>query len=135
MYYYRPAQKPITPMHTEYKTATLRVGATIIVAEVADTDTLRAQGLSLRTHLEEGRGMWFVFEQDGLWTFWMKDTLIPLDMLWVDASGVVVTIAHTVQPDSYPKGFAPTAPSRYVLELPGGYAKSRGISEGDVIEF
>ncbi len=128
--YYTPGSAPIVPMQTENKTITLSIGTTTIVAEVADTDALRAQGLSNRTNLPDGQGMWFVFETDGLWSFWMKDTLIPLDMLWVDASGIIVTIAHEVQPDSYPQGFAPAQPARYVLEVPGGFAEKMGITEG-----
>lgn len=117
-------------MPTDYKTTTLHIGAATIVAEIADTPALRERGLGGRTRLGEGQGMWFVFDTDGLWQFWMKDTLIPLDMVWVDASSTIVTIAHDVQPDSYPKAFGPVSPARYVLELPGGYAARMGVVEG-----
>jgi len=120
-------------MQTTYKTINLTVGGTNIAAEVADTPELRVLGLSGRATLEEGTGMWFVFDEDGLWPFWMKDTLIPLDILWVAADGTIVTIAHNVLPDSYPQATAPTAPARYVLELPGGYASRHGIAEGQKV--
>lgn len=126
---HRPASTP-TRMTTDYKTTTLHIGTATIVAEIADTPTLRERGLGGRTRLGEGQGMWFVFDTDGLWQFWMKDTLIPLDMVWVDASSTIVTIAHDVRPDSYPKAFGPVSPARYVLELPGGYAGRMGIVEG-----
>lgn len=114
-------------------TTTLRIGTTTIVAEVADTPALREKGLGGRTELQDGAGMWFIFDGDGLWPFWMKDTLIALDMLWVDKEGVIVYIAHNVQPDSYPQSFAPAVPARYVLEVPGGYAAKQGIAEGDKV--
>jgi uncharacterized membrane protein (UPF0127 family) len=130
---YHPVPKPITAMQTPYKTASLRLGTATVLAEVADTPALREKGLGGRTGLEDGRGMWFVFDTDGLWAFWMKDTLIPLDMLWAAADGTIVYIAHNVRPDSYPAAFAPPAPARYVLEVPGGFAAKHGIAEGQKI--
>lgn len=135
LFYARPGQVLPVVMQTEQKTVVLQIGATSVVAEVADTEPLRAQGLSGRATLKEGRGMWFVFEEDGLWSFWMKNTLIPLDMLWVSAEGTIVTIAHNVQPDSYPQPFVPTSKARYVLEVPGGFAARHGIAKGDRVEF
>lgn len=123
----RPAAAPIAMPST---TATLSIGTTTIVAEIADSDAERAKGLGGRTSLEEGTGMWFVFEEDGLYPFWMKDTLIPLDIIWVAADGTIVTIVHGVKPDSYPQTFGPTAPARYVLEVLGGFAARQGIAEG-----
>ena len=77
--------------------------------------------------------MWFVFDQEGIWAFWMKDTLIPLDMLWVAADGTIVTIAHDIKPESFPTTFGPSAPARYVLEVPGGFSRRHGIAEGQKI--
>ena len=129
-----PVSAPTTIMETNYKTITLRIGSASVVAEVADTDALRSRGLSGRAHLPEGQGMWFIFDTDGLWSFWMKDTLIPLDMLWVDAQGSVVYIAHNVRPESYPQSYQSSVPARYVLEVPGGWAQARGVVEGDRVE-
>ncbi|HEV7449525.1 MAG TPA: DUF192 domain-containing protein [Candidatus Paceibacterota bacterium] len=120
-------------MPTALATTTLVINGTTIVAEVAQTPAERELGLGHRTSLKEGSGMWFVFDTDGLWAFWMKDTLIPLDMIWVNKSGVIVTIAHNVQPDSYPQAFPPSAPSRYVLEVPAGFAQKHGIVEGQKV--
>jgi uncharacterized membrane protein (UPF0127 family) len=123
-------QKPQNPGAAAPHTVVLRAGTTTVVAEVADTPALRSLGLGGRASLAQGSGMWFVFDTDGLWQFWMKDTLIPLDMLWVAADGTVVTVAHDVQPDSYPQAFGPAKPARYVLEVPAGFAKTHGIAEG-----
>jgi uncharacterized membrane protein (UPF0127 family) len=77
--------------------------------------------------------MWFVFESAGGWAFWMKDTLIPLDIVWVASDGTIVTIAAGVAPESYPKAFGPEAPAQYVLEVPAGFAARHGIAEGDKV--
>ena len=129
------ARPAVTPQSMEPHTTTLTIGSTTVVAEVADTDEARSRGLGGRTELAPGRGMWFVFATDDYWPFWMKDTLIPLDMVWVAADGTIVTIARDVQPESYPAVLRPTEPARYVLELPGGFAASRGIAEGQQVEF
>ncbi|MDB5225124.1 MAG: response regulator MprA [Candidatus Adlerbacteria bacterium] len=118
---------------TTHSTVTLSLGSTEVVAEVADTDPLRERGLGGRNRLEEGRGMWFVFDTDELWAFWMKDTLIPLDIIWVAADGTIVTIAPLVAPESFPEVFRPTQPARYVLEVPAGFAAKHGIAEGQKI--
>ncbi len=132
--YYHPAA-PAIPMQAPLKTLALRIGTTTIMAEVADTPELRQLGLGNRTSLEEGQGMWFIFETDGLWPFWMKDTLIPLDMIWVNTQNTIVHIAHNIEPNSYPQAFGPEKPARYVLEVPAGFASEHGIAEGDKVEF
>jgi len=112
---------------------TVTIGSTTIAVEVADTEALRNQGLSGRSDLPGGTGMLFVFDTDGLWSFWMKDMLFPLDIIWADAQGRIVGIAHSVSPDTYPQSFTPGEPARYALEVPAGFAKEHGIAEGDVL--
>lgn len=108
----------------------IRIGSSALSIEVADTESAREQGLSGRAGLPEGKGMLFVFEQDGTWGIWMKDMLFSIDIIWMDAAGTVLTVAAKVSPDSYPKIFFPVAPARYVLEVPAGYARKAGIAEG-----
>ena len=114
---------------------TISIGGTVIYVDVADTDVLRERGLSGRSDLPGGKGMLFVFDTDDTWGIWMKDMLFPIDIIWVDASGTVVTVAENVAPDTYPKSFYPSAPARYVLELPAGFAAARGIAEGAIIKI
>ena len=112
------------------------VGSTTISVEVADTPGKRTQGLSGRSALAEGTGMLFVFPEEGDWGFWMKDMHFPIDIIWADSGGDIITIVHDVSPTTYPNAFHPEEPrAKYVLEVPAGFAKKYGIVEGTQIEF
>ena len=105
--------------------------------EIAATSAEQAHGLMDRTSMPADHGMLFVFPIAEPQTFWMKDTLIPLDMLFFDASHRLVTIRADVLPckaDPCPT-YASTAPARYVLELKAGTAAKLGLHKGDVITF
>ena len=80
-------------------------------------------------------GMLFVFPSDGKSSFWMKDMLFSIDMLWIDADGRVVFIVPDASPASYPKSCTPTTQSRYVLELPAGFAMQHTIEVGSKVTF
>lgn len=112
---------------------TITIGPTAVVVDVADTEARREQGLSGRAGLAPGQGMLFTFDQEGTWGIWMKDMRFPIDILWANASGTVITLRAHISPDTYPQVFYPDAPARYVVELPAGYAASQGIAEGDKI--
>ncbi len=113
----------------------IQIGNTTVAVEVADTEALREQGLSGRSDLPNGQGMLFVFESDDTFGIWMKDMLFPIDIVWADASGTVITIAKNVAPDTYPKVFYPSTPARYVVELPAGFAAAHGVAEGTIIKI
>ena len=109
------------------------VGGSVVWVAVADTETSREKGLSGSEPLGTREGMLFIFDTDGTWGIWMKDMLFSIDIVWVDASGTVVTVARDVAPETYPEVFLPSSPVRYVLELPAGFAAARGIVEGGQI--
>ena len=110
-------------------------GAAVEVSlEVAATPAERERGLMYRTSLAEGRGMLFVFDADGNQSFWMKNTLIPLDLLFIARDGTVVGIHANATPQST-ANIAVGMPSRYVLEVPGGWAARHGISAGARVDF
>ncbi len=97
--------------------------------EVADTEAARAQGLMHRESLAASAGMLFVYPQPQAVGFWMKNTLIPLDMIFMDASGTVRRIGHEAQPhDTRPVMGGDGIQT--VLEINGGLARRIGISEG-----
>ena len=105
--------------------------------EIAATPAEQAHGLMDRTSMPADHGMLFVFPQAQPLTFWMKDTLIPLDMLFFDEAHRLVTIRADVPPckaDPCPT-YASTAPARYVLELNAGTAAKLDLRKGDVITF
>ena len=114
-------------------------GGVIIQAEVADTPRKRAEGLMYRDHLPKDRGMLFTFSQAQPWTFWMKNTKIPLDIIWMNEKKQIVHIAHRVPictrtDDSCPQ-YQPNDPALYVLELGGGEAERLKLEKGSKLQF
>lgn len=105
------------------------------IVEIADTFSTRRIGLMHRTGMSADRGMLFVFEDTEPVAFWMKNTLIPLDMIFMDENENIVHIARNVQPckedpcPSYPS----KRPAKYVLEINGGVSDALGIKEGDIV--
>jgi uncharacterized protein len=110
---------------------------TVYRVEVVADDEQRAQGLMFRDRLLPYSGMLFVFPEDGVYAFWMKNTLIPLDMIWIDASQTVVHVKHDVPPCRVANcpSYSPGVEARYVLELAAGEAKTRGLKPGDRLAF
>lgn len=112
-------------------------GDVVISADVADTEAKRILGLMNRTFLEENRGMLFVFEGEQIRNFWMKNTLLPLDMIFISANMEIVNIQKQAQPckvfacDIYSSG----KPAKYVVEVNGGFADRNGIMKGQKVEF
>jgi uncharacterized protein len=108
-----------------------------VVAELAVTDEERARGLMFRDKLLADQGMLFVFDAEEPHAFWMKNTLIPLDMLWLGGDKRVIHIEKNVPPcpaDPCPS-YGPDTPARFVLELIGGSADARGLKIGDRLDF
>ena len=109
---------------------TVSFGDVSLRVDLATTSAEREKGLGGRTSIPEDYGMLFVFPKDDLYGFWMKDTLIPLDMFWLDGKGQVISIAQDVATSSFPNVFYPSAPARYVLETNAGFARDHGIRTG-----
>ena len=105
--------------------------------EIAADDELRAQGLMYRDQLRPATGMLFFFPTDGKYGFWMKNTMIPLDMIWIDSSRKVVHIKTDVPPCKIEQcpSYEPGVTARHVLELAAGEAAKRGLKVGDVLRF
>jgi uncharacterized membrane protein (UPF0127 family) len=109
-------------------------GPVAVSVEIAATDAARERGLMYRTALADGHGMLFVFPSAAEHAFWMKNTLIPLDLIFIAEDRRIVGIRAEAPPlSTAPIGV--DAPSRYVLEVPGGFAARRGIAPGDVVEL
>lgn len=105
--------------------------------EIARSDAQRARGLMFRESLPPAHGMLFIFSESDLHGFWMKNTFIPLDMVWIEADGTIAEIQRDIQPchsDPCPS-YAPESPGLYVLELAAGEADRLGLREGDHLEL
>ncbi len=100
--------------------------------EMALTVAERAQGLMYRTELPEGQGMLFDFRQEQELSFWMKNTYIPLDIIFIRADGRILRIAENTTPRSEAL-VSSRGPARAVLEVIGGTARKLGIAPGDQV--
>ncbi|MBM4372135.1 MAG: DUF192 domain-containing protein [Deltaproteobacteria bacterium] len=106
-----------------------RVLATVAV-EVVSTPEATERGLMFRDEVPGGTGMLFVFPREEVRSFWMKNTRVPLDILFLDSRGGIVGIRRNTVPfstDSITVGL----PSRYVLEVPAGWCSAHGLHRGD----
>jgi hypothetical protein len=113
------------------------IGSACFDAELAVTADERARGLMFRESLPPGTGMLFVFPREGRHGFWMKNTLIELDIVFIGADRRVSDIARRAQPcrnEPCPQYF-PAAPAAYALEIAGGIADRFGFAAGDPVEF
>jgi uncharacterized membrane protein (UPF0127 family) len=105
--------------------------------EIARTPEEQAQGLMFRESLPDRTGMIFLFDDKGVHRFWMKNTMIPLDMVWMDAEGKVLFISADTPPcraDPCPT-YGPDSPAASVLEIAGGRAAKEKIVVGSVLQF
>ena len=109
----------------------------VVKVEIAADEETRAQGLMFRDRVREGTGMLFFFTATEEHSFWMKNTLIPLDMIWIDEQKRIVHVKSDVPPckaDPCP-GYAPGVPARYILEVGAGVAKQHLLAPGNVLRF
>lgn len=102
--------------------------------EVADSPEARAKGLMFRSSLADDSGMLFVFDEDSSRNFWMKNTLIPLDMIFINSDLRVVEIKHNVLPcEEDPCPSYKSEPAMYVLEVNAGLAEKNNIEVGSLV--
>ena len=93
------------------------------------------RGLGGRTALPENYAMLFAFDESDKYGFWMKDMLIPIDIIWVTETGTVVAVDAKVSPATYPKAFYPPVPVKYVVETRAGLASVKGWKIGSHISL
>lgn len=105
-----------------------------VKVEVAATFAARERGLMWRKELPEGEGMLFVFGETAEHNFWMKNTLIPLDLVFLGPEASVVGVVENTEPQSLvPRGVG--KPSAYVLEVPGGWCARHGLRAGAKLQL
>ena len=102
--------------------------------EIANTPEARTKGLQHREHLDVDWGMWFEFEEDSQNPFWMKNTPLSLDILFIDSDFKVVDIVANAEPNSE-ELIVSASPFRYALEVGAGQAAEKGVKIGDAVEL
>jgi uncharacterized membrane protein (UPF0127 family) len=126
-----PTNEPVVTIMTP--------AGTTITAELADTTVKRARGLMFRESLPKHHGMIFAFAEAQAWTFWMKNTRMALDLIWLDDKKTIVHIEKQVPvctktDDTCPQ-YQPNYPANYVLELAGGEADELKLQRGVKLQF
>ena len=105
--------------------------------EIADSQTERIRGLMYRKTLNKDSGTLFVFEEEGIYPFWMKNTLIPLDIIWINKDKEIIFIKESAQPCK--TNICPTTTSnkraKYILEINAGLTEEMNIKIGDKIDL
>lgn len=127
-----------TPDSTSYKATALFGNNTVLQLEIADTREERARGLMNRPELKEGTGMLFIFPSEKERSFWMKNTLIPLDMIFLAENRSIVDIHHAYPEPGVPVGSLKrytSPPAKYVIEANINFTREYSIEKGDKVEL
>ena len=130
-----PGPEPESQMLSQRGKVTLRTreGRELrLEVEIASDDPSRTRGLMFRRTMPEMSGMVFVFPEESFHSFWMKNTLIPLDMLFIDSKGQVVGIVESAEPRTV-TGRSVQGDSQLVLEVNGGFCARHGVAAGDSV--
>ena len=137
-------EKPVLSANTNstINTASLQevqIGEKKISVELATTRDEIKKGLMGKTFLDENHGMLFIFSEQRILTFWMKNTVIPLDLIYIDVNGIITDI-HTMfpennVPDNLLKLYKSSMPVKYALEINAGLTKTYNITTGMKVIF
>ncbi|MCS7258553.1 MAG: DUF192 domain-containing protein [candidate division WOR-3 bacterium] len=129
----KQSDKDIASKPNSYsKKISIGLGNKKIQVEVADTPEKRFYGLMDREFLGENEGMLFVFETSGIYSFWMKNTKIPLSIAFITDNGIITEIYEMI-PYEEKISYKPSTPVRYALEMNRGWFFRNGIKAGDVV--
>lgn len=124
------------PFRKDGELTFLRGGADdlTIDVEIADTDSARQRGLMQRTSLPEMSGMLFIFRRQEIQSFWMANTPLALDLIFVDADSQIVDIDKYTRPFSS-ESIVSDEPAQFVIEVPAGFADTHGITAGEAVRW
>ncbi len=127
---------PMQPTETLQENQ-LCIELTCIQIEKAITSQEQTKGLMFRENLNENSGMLFIFPDQKIRQFWMKNTLIPLDMIWINENKEIIGITKNAQPCKADpcQIYASNGPAKYVLEINAGFAQKKGLEKGQKIDF
>lgn len=105
-----------------------------VAVELAQTPAERARGLMFRKHMAENDGMLFLFEREAPQSFWMRNTYIPLDMVFIRSDLTVLGVVENAEPETDTSRNVPGS-SKYVLEVNAGFARKHGVGAGVPVRF
>ncbi|MEI7425030.1 MAG: DUF192 domain-containing protein [Candidatus Staskawiczbacteria bacterium] len=127
----------LAPKHSINSFGSVCFGEKCFQVELAKTPLQREKGLMNRERLDKDRGMLFIFDKDGIYPFWMKNTLIPLDIIWINSNNEVVFISQNAQPckSLICTSVFPDKNAKYVLEINGGLCKENNFKVGDILNI
>uniref|UniRef100_A0A7V4FF18 DUF192 domain-containing protein n=1 Tax=candidate division WOR-3 bacterium TaxID=2052148 RepID=A0A7V4FF18_UNCW3 len=103
-----------------------------LYVEIANNPEERAIGLAFRKNLPLNEGMLFIFEKEGIYPFWMRNTFIPLDIAFISKDNIIIDIQRMIPLDDK-RTYQPDKPFLYALEVNQGYFEEKGIKIGDTI--
>lgn len=122
----------------EFKVQKIKIGSQILDVEIADDNPKRSLGLMNRKELKEGKGMLFIFDQEQMLSFWMKNTLIPLSIGYFDQNKKLFQILD-MKPASpmevHPPNYPSSRPGKFALEVPIGWFNRHNIKPGATFSF
>ncbi len=115
----------------------LNINSNPFIVELALTPSEWEKGLMFRKQIPDDYGMLFVFREEGYQWFWMKNTFVPLDIIWINREKKIVYIAENCKPclEEPCPSYGEEIPVLYVLELKAGSVKKYGIKKGDRVDF
>jgi uncharacterized membrane protein (UPF0127 family) len=122
-----------TPAVSELPTISLQIGKRQFTLEVAADHATRQQGLMFRKSMPSDHGMIFVFAREEPLSFWMKNTFIPLDILFLDAERRIISIQQMLPHDL--RGVRSPRPAKYAIEINAGMAQRAGAKTGDRLDL
>ena len=133
--------KPTVPIVHETNKSTITIGKAVYTVEIADDNLTRSKGLSGQLGLPDDHGMLFIFDNPAIQTFWMKDMLFPIDIVWISDTCIVASITPNIpiplestEINKLPR-YQSDSPVTYVLEIAQGQTKVSDIKVGDSVLF
>jgi len=110
---------------------------TEIIATIAESSEDRSKGLMYKKALDDNTGMLFIFEKEGFYSFWMKNVMFPLDILWFDEELDIIHITEDIPPCNSEtcEVYVSPNPSKYVLEVNSNFVRNHNINIGDRVSF
>ncbi len=121
-------------LYGQQKTSVFLRDVPVLVTPV-DTPEDRQKGLSGVSALPQNEGMLFIFDEEGRYGFWMKDTLLALDIIWINNNQEIVHIEKNVRPESYPATYYSPVPARFVVEVNAFFTSTFNINVGDKVSI